>query len=162
MTTVMIMLSLITLLPRKETYLVEKPDVEVPARPAFLSDFEREHFHHENGMPDRPLTAFFTALPAAFSTKDICDALMTDGIPASAVRCLQRSPNGNVMIMFSSQRYRDSFLMKSAFILWRGRYATHPGTWRLLFVTVYDVPHKLPDSALEHRLCKYGTIYSTR
>lgn len=52
--------------------------------------------------------------------------------------------------------------MKSAFILRRGHYATHPDTQRLVFVAVYEVPHELPDSVLEYRLRKYGTIYSTR
>lgn len=75
----------------KRNLPAEEPELVAPARPAFISEFEREHFHHENVMPDRPLTAFSTASPTAFTTKDIFDALMTDGIPASAVRCLQRS-----------------------------------------------------------------------
>ena len=135
---------------------------EVSFRPSYLSDFEKEHFHRENVMPDRPYTAFFTAPSAAFTTKDIFDALLTDGIPASAVCCLQRSPNGNVLITFASKRYRDLFLRRSSFVVRRGRFVTHPGSRRLLFVTIYNAPHELPDSAIEHRLGKYGRIFSSR
>ena len=135
---------------------------ETPSRPSYLSDFEREHFHRENVMPDRPYTAFFTAPAASFTTKDIFDSLLTDGVPASAVRCLQRSPNGNVIITFASMQYRDLFLRRSSFVVRRERYVTHPGSRRLLFVTVYDAPHELPDSALEYRLSRYGRIFSSR
>ena len=135
---------------------------KVSYRPSYLSEFEKEHFNRENVMPDRPYTAFFNAPSSSFTAKDIFDALLTDGIPASAVRCLQRSPNGNVLITFASQKYRDLFLRRSSFIVRRSHFVTHPGSRRLLFVTVYDAPHELPDSALEHRLGRYGRIFSTR
>ena len=135
---------------------------EVSFRPSYLSNFEKEHFHRENVMPDRPYTAFFTAPSTAFATKDIFDALLSDGIPASAVRCLQRSPNGNVLITFASKRYRDLFLRRSCFVVRRGSYITHPGSRSILFVTIYDAPHELPDSAIEYRLRKYGRIFSSR
>ena len=135
---------------------------KVSYRPNYLSEFEKEHFNRENVMPDRPYTAFFNAPSSSFTAKDIFDALLTDGIPASAVRCLQRSPNGNVLITFASQKYRDLFLRRSSFIVRRSHFVTHPGSRRLLFVTVYDAPHELPDSALEHRLGRYGRIFSTR
>ena len=134
----------------------------VSSRPSYLSEFEKEHFHRENVMPDRPYTAFFTAPAASFTTKDIFDALLTDGIPASAVRCLQRSPNGNVLVTFASKQYRDLFLRRSSFVVRRERYVTHPGSRRILFVTIYDAPHELPDSAIEHRLSRYGRIFSSR
>lgn len=152
-----------TYLAAAKKNLPEEENVEkVSYRPSYLSDFEKEHFHRENVMPDRPYTAFFTAPSSAFTTKDIFDALLTDGIPASAVRCLQRSPNGNVLITFASKRYRDLFLRRSSFVVRRGRFVTHPGSRRLLFVTIYDAPHELPDSAIEHRLAKYGRIFSSR
>lgn len=31
-----------------------------------------------------------------------------------------------------------------------------------MFVTIYDAPHELPDSAIEYRLSKYGQIFSSR
>lgn len=143
-------------LPKEDT------SEEISSRPSYLSEFEKEHFHRENVMPDRPYTAFFTAPAASFTTKDIFDALLSDGIPASGVRCLQRSPNGNVLITFASRHYRDLFLRRSSFIVRRERYVTHPGSRRLLFVTVYDAPHELPDSAIECRLGRYGKIFSSR
>lgn len=68
---------------------------------SYLSEFEKEHFNTENVMQDRPYTAFFSAPSSSFTAKDIFDALLTGGIPASAVRCLQRSPNGNALITFA-------------------------------------------------------------
>ena len=108
--------------------LPEKESVEeVSYHPSYLSNFEKEHFHRENIMADRPYTAFFLAPSTAFATKDIFDALLSDGIPASAVRCLQRSPNGIVLSTFASKRYRDLFLRWSCFVVRRGSYVTHPG-----------------------------------
>ena len=108
--------------------LPEKESVEeVSYHPSYLSNFEKEHFHRENIMPDRPYTAFFSAPSTAFATKDIFDALLSDGIPASAICCLQRSPNGIVLITFASKRYCDLFLRRSCFVVRRGSYVTHPG-----------------------------------
>ena len=146
----------------KKNLPAEEAPERVSYRPSYLSAFEKEHFSRENVMPDRPYTAFFSAPSSSFTAKDIFDALLTDGIPASAVRCLQRSPNGNVLITFALQKYRDLFLRRSSFIVRRNHFVTHPSSRRLLFVTVYDTPHELPDSALEHRLSRYGRIFSSR
>ena len=67
-----------------------------------LSNFERAHFDPENVTPDRPLTAYFNLHDKNTSTKLIFDSLISIGIPANAVRCLQRSPTGRVEITFSS------------------------------------------------------------
>ena len=112
---------------------------EVSFRPTHLSDFEKEHFHRENVMPDRPYTAFFTAPSTAFTTKDIFDDLLSDGIPASAVRCLQRSPNRNVLITFASKCYRDLFLRRSSFVVQCGRYLMHPGGKRGVFLLMFEM-----------------------
>ena len=146
----------------KKNLPAEETSEPVSFRPSYLSEFEKEHFHRENVMPDRPYTAFFNAPSSSFTAKDIFDALLSDGIPASAVRCLQRSPNGNVLITFASQKYRDLFLRRSSFIVRRNHFVTHPGSRRLLFVTIYDAPHELPDSALKYRLSRYGRIFSSR
>lgn len=94
----------------KKNLPAEEPHEEVTYRPSYLSEFEKEHFNRENVMPDRPYTAFFNAPSTAFTTKEIFDALLSDSIPASAVRCLQRSPNGRVLITFASQKYLNQFL----------------------------------------------------
>ena len=92
----------------------------------------------------------------------IFDALLTDGIPASAVRCLQRLPNGKVDITCGTQEMRDQFLRKSAFIVNRRPYAAHPAERHLTFVTILDAPYELTERALEYRLQKYGRVYSQR
>ena len=137
----------------KKNLPAEEPSEEVTFHPSYLSGFDKEHFHRENVMPDQSYTAFFSAPSSPFTTKHIFDALLTDGIPASAVRCLQRSPNGKVFITFTLQKYRDLFLRRSSFVVRRSQYVAH--------VTVYDAPHELPDSAVEHGFGRYGRIFST-
>jgi len=127
-----------------------------------MSEFEQENFHPLNVTPDRPCTAYFNVGDNLTTTKDIFDALLRDGIPATAVRCLQRQPNGSVLITFSTSEYRDRFLRRSAFVVRRTARASHPASRRLTFVNVYDAPHELPDSAIRERLSAYGRIYSIR
>lgn len=127
-----------------------------------MSELERENFHPLNVTPDRPCTAYFNVGDNSTTTKDIFDALLRDGIPATAVRCLQRQPNGSVLITFSTSDYRDRFLRKSAFVVRRVARVSHPASRRLTFVNVYDAPHELPDSAIRERLSVYGRIYSIR
>ena len=85
----------------KKNLPVEEAPEKMCYHPSYLSEVEKEHFNTENVMPDRPYTAFFSAPSSSFTAKDIFDALLMGGIPASAVRCLQRSPNGNVLITFA-------------------------------------------------------------
>ena len=129
---------------------------------SFLSRFEKDHFHPHNVTPDRPCTAFFTLEDTAVTSKQIFDSLIRDGIPASAVRCLQRAPNGTVHISFSNSDFRDLFVSKSSFIVANRTTVPHPARAKLVFVTVYGAPYELPDTALDHRLKKYGRIYSSR
>lgn len=90
------------------------------------------------------------------TTKDIFDVLLQDGIPATAVRCLQRQPNGSVPITFSTREYRDRFVVR------RVARVSHPASSGLTFVNVYYAPHELPDSVIYERLSVYEHIYSTR
>ena len=143
-------------LASKKNLPVEETTEEVSFRPSYLSEFKKEHFHRENVMRDRPYTAFFSAPSSSFTAKDIFDTLLTDGIPASAVRCLHGSPSGNVLITFALQKYCNLVLRCSSFTVYRSHFVTHPGSRCLLFVTVYDAPHKLTDLALEHRFSCYG------
>ena len=129
---------------------------------SFLSRFEKDHFHPHNVTPDRPCTAFFTLEDTTVTSKQIFDSLIPDGIPASAVRCLQRAPNGTVHISFSNSDFRDLFVNKSSFIVANRTTVPHPARAKLVFVTVYDAPYELPDTALDHRLKKYGRIYFSR
>ena len=125
-----------------------------------LSDFEKQHFHPLNVTPDRPCSAFFRAAEA--STKDIFDSLLTDGIPAHSVRCLSRKPTGETLITFSKEEFCVQFLEKSAFYLRNRAYPTHPEGAELTFLTIYDAPHELPDSAIEERLKPFCSVFSRR
>ena len=129
---------------------------------SFLSRFAKDHFHPHNVTPDRPYTAFFTLEDTTVTSKQIFDSLIRDGIPASAVRCLQRAPNGTVHISFSNSDFPDLFVSKYSFIVANRTTVPHPARAKLVFVTVYDALYELPDTALDHRLKKYGRIYSSR
>lgn len=130
-----------------------------------LSDFEKQHFHPLNVTPDRPCTAFLR-VEAETTTKQIFDSLLSDGIPANAVRCLQRKPTGEILITFSKAEYCVQFLDKSALFLryrgYRRGYPTHPAASMLTFLTIYDAPYQMPDSAIEERLKSYCTVFSRR
>ena len=130
-----------------------------------LTDFEREHFHPHNVTPDRPCTAFFRA-GSLITSKHILDSLRGDGIPPNAVRCLQRKPTGEVLITFTTAEYCRQFLDNSAFFVrsygYRRGYPAHPAAGELTFVTIYDAPFEMPDSAIEERLKPYCTVYTRR
>lgn len=126
-----------------------------------LSDFERDNFHPLNVTPDRPCTAYFKA-PEQVTAKQLFDSFREIGIAANAVRCLQRRGTGEFVVTFSNADQRAHFLQHSPLIE-RRRYATHPeDSAPLLYLTVFDAPHELPDSAIEHRLRPYCTVYSRR
>ena len=128
---------------------------------SFLSHFEKDHFHPHNVTPDRPCTAFFTLEDTTVTSKQIFDSLICDGIPASAVHCLQGAPNGTVHTSFSNSDFCDLFVSKSSFIVANRTTVPHPARAKLVFVTVYEAPYELPNTALDHRLKKYGRIYSS-
>ena len=129
----------------------------------FLPNFEREHFHPMNVTPDRPNTAFFR-VDKEVTSKDIFDSLKNDDIPATAVKCLQREPSGEVMITFSDIDICLKFIERSTQIVRRGgaRFSAHPDAGKLVYLTVYDAPYELPDSAIIKRLAPYCRVYSCR
>ena len=141
---------------------VEPANPPLRRRADYLSAFEREHFHVYNVTHERVISAFFTLPDPNATMQHILDALLTDGIPASAVRCLQRLPNGTLDITFGTQEMRDQFLRKLAFIVNRRPYAAHPAQRHLTFVTILDAPYELTERALEYRLQKHGRVYSQR
>ena len=82
----------------------------------------------------------------------------------SAVCCLQRNPSGLAFITFSTSAYRKKFLDKSPWIpRSSNNYVpnTNHSSSDITYVTVYDAPYELPDSALQYRLCHFGSIVST-
>ena len=94
--------------------------------------------------------------------RQIFDALIWEGIPESAVRCLQRSPRGSVDITFYTEAVRDKFVGLSSFVIGERPHVPHPSCRPVTFVTVYDAPNELPSSALHARLSKYGKVFSQR
>ena len=114
-------------------------------------------------MPDRLCTAFFRAGPQ-MKAKNILDSLRSDGIPTNAVRCLQQKPTGETLISFTTAGYCCKFLDNSAFFVcnqgYRHGYLAHPAAGELTFVTVYDAPYEMPDSAIEECLKPYCTVYT--
>ena len=42
------------------------------------------------------------------------------------------------------------------------RYSTHPASGELTYVTVYDAPYEMKDSAIIKRLAPYCKVYSSR
>ena len=82
-----------------------------------MSDFEREYYHPNNIMPERPLSAVFAVgQTSENSVKGIFQDLQNVGIPAHGVRCLQRVSNDRFCTTFSKENYRNTFLKKSFFI----------------------------------------------
>ena len=140
----------------------DEPRPRAPGASSFrnLADIERENFHPLNVTPDRPCTAYFK-VGEDVTSKQIFDSFRITGIPALAIRCLQRKPTGEVLVTFSKSDYRDLFLQRSPLIGHR-RYATHPDSDPLVYLTIYDAPHELPDSAIEHRLKPFCSVFSRR
>ena len=133
---------------------------EVFSRTLNMTSFERYNFHPLNVTPDRPCMAYFTVPDNTTTTKEIFDGFIRDGIPANAVRCLQRAPNNGVVVTFASPEYRNKFLSKSVFVVRNKSILVHHPSRRVTYVNVYDAPYELPDSAVETRLAAYGSVLS--
>ena len=127
----------------------------------FLSSFEKEHFHPHNVTPERPCTAFFR-VDSEETSKSLFDRFLSYDIPASAVRCLQRKPTGEVYVTFSTAGYCARFIERTTFSA--GRYGN--GDTReqttLTYLTVYDAPYEMPDVAIEERLKRYCKVHYKR
>ena len=138
----------------------------VPARGAHgnfhtLTDLEQEHFHPLNVTPDCPLTCFFR-VNEQLTAKDLFESFLRDGLPTSAIPCLQRKPTGEVLVTFSTAEYASRFLQRSTFIVRRNRYVTQPSTGALVFLTIYDTPYEMLDSAIEEWLKPYCKVFTRR
>ena len=128
----------------------------------FLSNLEHEHFHPMNVTPDRPWSAYFY-ISNEFTSKDIFDSLQGDGISVVAVRCLQRKLSGDVLITFSNPEHCLRFIECSWLIIRCGNvcYSTHPVSGELTYLTVYDAPFEMPDSAIIKWLAPDCKVYSS-
>ena len=103
-----------------------------------------------------------TGLCSAFFKTDsfmpgskIFDALKKDGFRLEHIRCLQRNPTGEIFITFHMSELCDTFLSKSSFVTPGCSYAPNDSERPLTFLTVYDAPYELPETAIIHRLSPY-------
>ena len=129
-----------------------------------MSDFEREYYHPNNIMPERPLSAVFAVgQTSENSVKDILQDLQNIGIPAHGVRCLQRVFNDRFCITFGKENYRNTFLKKFSFIPHftngRSQLSTSPN---IVYVAAYDTPFEMSDEAIRNRLSQFGVVRSSR
>ena len=139
-----------------------EPVCPPPFRPRrALSSFEQQHFHPLNVTPDRPCSALFRA-SEEYSSKAIIDSCIAIGIPAAAVKCLQRRSSGEAMITFLTEDYCSLFLAESAFSSSRRRFTSNSASEDLEYLTIFDAPHELPDSAIEQRLKPFCQVISKR
>lgn len=122
-----------------------------------LSDFERAHFHEYNVTPDRPCSAYFRT-EAHTTASDIFGALKKDGFLPEHIRCLQRKPSGEIFITFRSRELRDIFLSKSSLTCKNRPYAAGDAEGTTTYLTIYDAPYELPDTAIIHRLRPYCEV----
>jgi len=129
-----------------------------PIQHRVLSAFKREHFHPLNITPDRPCSAFFRA-STDFSTRAVIDSFIAKGIPMKEVKCIQRRASGEGMVTFCSVRYCPLFLEESLFSSQRRIYSSNSDVY-LEFLTIFDAPHKLPDSVIEERLKPFCRVFS--
>ena len=97
------------------------------------------------------------------SASEVFTALDAKHFPATAIRCLQRRPNGQILVTFCNAESRNEFLKKCSFV-------TRNNTLNfiddsdepLVFLNIYDAPYELPDMAIINRLKPYCEVYSHR
>ena len=130
-------------------------------RDRFLSAVEREHFHRDNVTPARPCTAFFNS-GTFVDSKDVFEALHKVEIPAESLRCLQRKPNGDMLITFANTQHKELFLRNNAITLHNRNYAVNDNDVSLAYLNIYDAPHELPDNALIKRLEPFCEVLHIR
>ena len=124
-----------------------------------LSEVERKNFHRYNVTPDRPCSAYFKA-DSYISAADIFEILAKEGFRTEHVRCLQRTPSGEIFITFKLPDIRQAFLQKSSLVYRKSNRHFVPNDKErpLTFLTICDTPYKLPDSAIIHRLQPYCEV----
>ena len=129
-----------------------------------MSAFEREYYHTNNIMPERPLSAVFAVdQTSENSVKDIFWYLQNFDIPAHGVRCLQRVSNDRFCITFGKETYRNTRLKKSSFMphFINGR-PLLPTSSNLVYDAAYDTPFEMSDEAIRNRLSQFGVVRSSR
>ena len=141
----------------------DHPDNWTPENTSILNllEFALEHFHSSNVLPDQPCSAY-VYIHDYISTTDILKKLERDRVHTSDVRCLQRKPNNEVMSTFARKAVRDNFLAVTSFLVHHKSYFVRSDSTPYTFLTVYDAPHELLDSAIHARLAPHCSVRSGR
>lgn len=104
-------------------------------------------------------SAYFRA-DSYISAADVFEILGKEGLKTEHVRCLQRTLSGEMFITSKSPDIQKAFLQKSSLVYRKTKrqYVRNDDERPLTFLTVYDTPYELPDSAIIHRLLPYYEV----
>ena len=127
----------------------------------FLSKFEHTHFHADNVTPDRPCTAFFSA-GTFVDSKEVFATLQEQKFSPDIIRCLQRRPNGDMLITFANTHHKEAFVKQNTISFNDRSYVTNDADLSIMYLNIYDAPHELPDNAIRKRLEPYCEVVHMR
>lgn len=116
---------------------------------------------HDNELPSRPLTTFFTPryrVPA----NEVFNVLKDAGVNSGDISCIQRQSSGEIVLTFSSAQFTENFLQKNLIKLRGQPFALQDVDRPLTYLQVFDAPHEMPDPPIINRLSKYCDVVSTR
>lgn len=102
-------------------------------------------------LPDRPCSAFFRTSQFV-SAAEVFKALNNDGFTTNHIRCLQRKPSGEIYVTFRTTDLRNKFIQQRSFSLTGKPHVANDADGSTVFLTIYDAPYELPDTAIIHRL----------
>lgn len=89
---------------------------------------------------------------------EIFHTLGKEGFRAEHIHCLQRKPSGEIFLTFRTHELHNAFLEKSSFVCHQRHFAANDDERPLTFLTIYDAPYELSDSAIIHRLSPYCEV----
>ena len=109
--------------------------------------------------PDRPCSVFFRTSQFV-SAAEVFKALNNNGFTTSHILCLQCKPSGEIYVTFCTVDLRDKFIQQQqcSFSLTSKPHAANDVDGSTVFLTIYDAPYELPDTAIIHRLQPFCDI----
>ena len=78
--------------------------------------------------------------------------VLNDGFITNHIRCLQLKPSGEIYVTFCNADLHDKFIQQLSFSLTGKPHAANDADGSTVFLTIYDAPYELPDTAIIHRL----------
>ena len=79
-------------------------------------------------------------------------ALNNDGFTTNYIRCLQRKPAGEMYLTFCTADLHDKFIQQRSFSSTGKPHVANDADGSTVFLTIYDAPYELLDTAIIHRL----------